>query len=434
MGADRTVGGRLPGWMGADRTAGGRLVGGMRCGRAVWERAAVGFAAHFLQFIEQRAENVGVVVGNAGVLEVGEVFRAVDDGDDALEAHAGIDVLGGERREGAVGVGVVLDEDVVPNLDAAGVGAVDEFCAFALALDARVHGAGGEVHMDLGAGAAGAGVAHHPEVVFLVAVHDVDVGVEADGAVMRGPEFPGFLVAVGGVALGFVGLVNGGIDALGGEFPAVDDELPRPADGFLFEVVAEGPVAEHLEEGVVVGVEADVIEVVVLAAGADALLCVGGAGVAAGDCARPFAHVRAAFAEEDGDELVHARVGEKEVRRIRHERAARHDGVLLLTEEIEEALADLCAGHHIEKERGNYMAPGKGKAQSWLTTPPRETVSREAQIKRASHQKACASRLEIHAEGRVSHDAIAALFNHARSATMRTIRRLWCRQKNALGW
>ena len=112
-----------------------------------------------------------------------------------------------------------------------------------------------------------------------------------------------------------------------------------------------------------VGVEADVIEVVVLAAGADALLRIGGAGVAAGDCARPFAHIGAAFAEEDGDELVHPRIGEKQVRRIRHERAAGHDGVLLLTEEIEERLSDLCAGHHIEKERGNYMGHGKGKAR-----------------------------------------------------------------------
>ena len=128
------------------------------------------------------------------------------------------------------------------------------------------------------------------------------------------------------------------------------DEFPAPVDGLFFEVVAEGPVAEHLEKRVMVSVEADVIEVVVLAAGADALLRIGGAGVAAGDCARPFADIGAALAEEDGDELVHARVGEEEVRRIRHERAARHDGVLLLTEEIEEALADLRAGHHIEKE------------------------------------------------------------------------------------
>ena len=60
-------------------------------------------------------------------------------------------------------------------------------------------------------------------------------------------------------------------------------------DRFLLEVVAEAPVAEHLEEGVVVGVLADVVEVVVLAAGADALLRV----------RRPLVR-RLLGAEEDG--------------------------------------------------------------------------------------------------------------------------------------
>ena len=74
----------------------------------------------------------------------------------------------------------------------------------------------------------------------------------------------------------WVGLVNGGVHAAGGNFQTFD-ELPGPFDGFLFEIVAEAPVAEHLEERVVVGVEADVVEVVVFAPGADALLRIGGA-------------------------------------------------------------------------------------------------------------------------------------------------------------
>ena len=56
-------------------------------------------------------------------------------------------------------------------------------------------------------------------------------------------------------------------------------QFPRPGDGLGLEVVAEAPVAQHLEERVVVGVVADVFQVVVLAAGADALLAVDGAGV-----------------------------------------------------------------------------------------------------------------------------------------------------------
>jgi hypothetical protein len=49
----------------------------------------------------------------------------------------------------------------------------------------------------------------------------------------------------------------------------------------VLEVVAEGEVAEHLEEGVVPGGVADIVEVVVLAAGAHAFLAGGGAHVVA---------------------------------------------------------------------------------------------------------------------------------------------------------
>ena len=49
-------------------------------------------------------------------------------------------------------------------------------------------------------------------------------------------------------------------------------QLPRPRDRVRLEVVAEREVAEHLEERVVARRLADLVEVVVLAAGADALL------------------------------------------------------------------------------------------------------------------------------------------------------------------
>ena len=211
-------------------------------------------------------------------------------------------MAGRERAEGAVGVGVELDEDQVPDLHAAGVAAVDER-ALRVAF-------GREVDVELGARAAGAGLAHHPEVIFLIPVHDVDFGVEAGGAELLGPDVPGFLVEVGWVALGLVGLVDGGVEAVLREFPDLRDELPSVVDGLALEVVAEGPVAQHFEERVVVGVQANVFEVVMLTAGADALLGIGGA---AGG-------IRALrLAKEDRDELVHPGVGEEEIRGVRHQ-------------------------------------------------------------------------------------------------------------------
>ena len=304
---------------------------GVASGTADGECGAVGAATEFFEFVEDGAEDVGLVIRDAGVGEIAEVFCALDDRGDALEAHAGIDMARGERAERAVGIRVELDEDEVPNLDAVGGAFVDERAE-------RVAG-GGEVDMEFGARAAGAGFAHHPEVVLLVAVDDVDGGIESGGAEFFGPEIPGLLVARVGVA-GF-GVVDGREEAGGGKFPAVDDEFPRPVDCLFFKIVTERPVPEHFEEGVVVGVEADIIEVVVLAAGADAFLGVRRALVGAGNAASPLRDIGGFLTEENGDELVHAGVREQEVRRVRHETRGGHDGVLLFVEKIEERLADL---------------------------------------------------------------------------------------------
>ena len=97
------------------------------------------------------------------------------------------------------------------------------------------------------------------------------------------------------------------------------EELPGEVDGLALEVVAEAEVAEHLEEGVVAGGVADVLEVVVLAAGAHAALGAGGARV-----------VALVAAEEDVLELHHAGVGEEQRRVVaRDERGTRDDAVAL---------------------------------------------------------------------------------------------------------
>ncbi len=103
-----------------------------------------------------------------------------------------------------------------------------------------------------------------------------------------------------------------------------------------FEVVAEGPVAEHFKKSVMAAGAADVVEIVVLAAGADAFLRVGGAGVGA-----------FFLAEEDRLELVHAGVGEEKRGVVERDDGRTGDeGVaVLLHEEIEELLADLVGGH-----------------------------------------------------------------------------------------
>ena len=161
-------------------------------------------------------------------------------------------------------------------------------------------------------------------------------GIKPDRAEFLRPMAMGFLIAIGGITCGHVRLIDRGVDALRWKFPHFDDQFPRPGDGFCLEIVAERPIPEHFEKRVMVRVEPDIFEVIVFAAGANALLGVGGASGSVG-----------AFdlAEKDGHELIHAGIGEEQIRRIGHQTGGGHNRVLFRLEEIEKALAYLGASH-----------------------------------------------------------------------------------------
>ena len=129
--------------------------------------------------------------------------------------------------------------------------------------------------MKFGAGSTRTGLAHHPEVVLHVSVNDLQIGIATDGAEKPSPEIPSFLVEKAGIA--FFGRIDRSVETLRRKSPADDDQFPCPLDGFFLKVIAEGPVPQHFEEGVVVGVIADILEVIVLTTGTDAFLGVGGA-------------------------------------------------------------------------------------------------------------------------------------------------------------
>jgi len=142
-------------------------------------------------------------------------------------------------------------------------------------------------------------------------------------------------------------LVNRGVDALGRKLPNLDYQLPGPIDGVLLEVVAEGPIPQHLEKGVVIGVQADVIQIVVFATSTDALLGVCGPSIKCRNRTGPLGDISFSFAQENWNELIHASIGEQQVGAVRHEAGAGNDRVLLGTEEVQERLADLGGRHGI---------------------------------------------------------------------------------------
>ena len=175
---------------------------------------------------------------------------------------------------------------------------------------------------DLGARAAGAGVAHAPEIVRGWDADDAVVGQAGDGFPDRGG-----LIVFG---------EDGDQQAVFRQAELLGDQVPGVGNGGRLEVVAEGEIAEHLEEGVVPRGVADVVEVVVLAAGADAFLRRGGADVGA-----------LFLAGEDVLELHHAGIGEHQRGVVaRHERRAFHHGMAVAGEVVEEGGADVVAAGH----------------------------------------------------------------------------------------
>ena len=256
--------------------------------------------------LDQILEQVDFVVG----------VHALQHRGDALQSHAGVHRGLRQGVQRARVVAVVLHEHQVPDFDVA--------VAVRLGRAGRAAGDAGTVIVEnLAARAAGAGVAHLPEIVRAAA------GLVADArdAVFGHLDF----VCPDGVGL-VVGLVDSDPQLVLGQFVHRGEQIPGVVDRVALEIVAEGKIAEHLEEGVVARGIADVFQVVVLAAGAHAALRRGGA------------RIRAWFlAQEHILELHHARIGEQQGRIVaRHQRTGGHHGVPALGKKFQELTADFC--------------------------------------------------------------------------------------------
>ncbi len=256
---------------------------------------------------DDRAEQIDLVI----------VVGALQHRSGALEPHAGVDR--GVRQIDALAARQLLElhEHQVPDLD--------EAVAFGLggagraAWDVRT-----VVVKNLRAGAAGAELAHLPEIVRAGDADNFTLGQPCD--LLPQPER---LVVLG---------EDADYEPIDRQAELLGDEIPRKLDRAILEVIAEGEIAEHLEEGMMARGIADIVEIVVLAARAHALLrghraCIG-----------PLLE-----AGKDVLELHHAGIGEHQRRVVaRHERRRRHDGMAVLREIVEKARPDLVDAAHFQ--------------------------------------------------------------------------------------
>ncbi len=207
---------------------------------------------------------------------------------------------------------LVLHEDEIPDLDVA------VLVGHRAALDAVL---GAAVVVDLRRRAARSGDAHRPVVVGHAAALD---------ALGRQPG--DLLPQAGGLVVIEIDCRPEpfGIEAVAALVDGIGQQGPGQLDGALLEVVAEGEVACHLEERVVPGGDADLVDV----GRADAFL----------DAGRAVPR-RGALAQEVRHELHHARVDEQQVGVVEDHRGAGHLGVARVHEVIEETLPDLVCLH-----------------------------------------------------------------------------------------
>ena len=116
--------------------------------------------------------------------------------------------------------------------------------------------------------------------------------------------------------------------------PDVDQQFPRPLNGFFFEIIAEGPVAEHFEERMMVRIKTDLFQIVVLSAGADTFLRVGHPRV-----------FRRLLPEKIRHERVHAGIGKEQIRCFRKQRIRRNDAMMFAFEKFQETLPNFMGTH-----------------------------------------------------------------------------------------
>jgi len=258
-------------------------------------------------------------------IDVVIVVLALQHGGDALEPHAGIDRRL-RQRDALVRRNLLeLHEDEIPDFDeavAVGVGRTRR----------AARDLGTVVEEDLRARAAGPRIAHGPEIVRRRDADDALFGQACDLL----PE-PGRRIVV---------MVDGDTEPVLGQAVFFGDQGPGMFDRLFLEIIAEREIAEHLEEGVVPGRVADILEVVVLAARPHAFL------------RRRRAHIAALLlAREDVLELHHPGIGEHQGRVVaRHQRRRRHHLVAVLGEIIEKGFADVACTRHRDR-----LAPGSSK-------------------------------------------------------------------------
>ena len=186
-----------------------------------------------------------------------------------------------------------------------------------------------EVDVDFRARTARTCITHFPEVVLLVTVDDVVFWQ------VLFPVTSSFVVAVEAVFCAT--FEYGCVQVFRVQLQYIYQVFPCPSNRFFLEIVAERPVAEHFEHGVVISIVTYFFQVIVLTTYAETLLRV-----------RYSLVFRRGIAQDNILELVHPCIGEHQSRVILNDHwSRRHNLVAFRLKETLERFSNFLSCHHL---------------------------------------------------------------------------------------
>ena len=205
---------------------------------------AIGDPCQALPYRDEAAQDICLVVG----------LHALHDGGDALQAHARVDVLLRQLLQGAVFLAVILGKNAVPVLQE----------AIAITAGGAIRATATEfrtlVIVELRARPTGTGGSSAPKVIIFAQLGDMAFW-HSQGL----PDLDGLIVI----------FEHSEIEPLQRKPQHVHREIQGPLTHLVLEVLAEGEIAQHLEEAQVPPCGTNDVYVI----GADTLLHGGGADV-----------------------------------------------------------------------------------------------------------------------------------------------------------
>ena len=260
---------------------------------------------HMRRGLDQIFEQIGVVI----------VMAPLQQRADPLQPHAGIDRLHVQRPHRAVLELLVLHEDNVPDLD-------EPVAILFRAARRPAPDVIAMVKKDLRARPARAGRAHLPEIVRR---GDTDDPILGYANLL--PDFKGFVVRV----------IHRRVQPALVDTEIPGNQFPGEPDRVVLEIIPERKIAQHLEKRVVARGIAHIVQIIVLASGANTFLAGRGALVVA--MLHPGEQVL---------ELNHPGIGEHQCRIIaRYQRRRGNNLVPLLGKVVQKGRPDVVQTGHI---------------------------------------------------------------------------------------